>query len=304
MYFEAWNAALRQTCGNFFGIPNRGQNIIDGHFRPRDLAGLRAVDIACNINRIDRPIEGVRRDGKEYFFLLAQIAGQINIQQAGEQTILTPGKLYLLDSTCPASIGFDDKFVRYVAVHIPRALLLLDASADLEIGAARFANEAAITRLYRLLMTWSGTQHGGDSDFLLDLTRATFSPGDAVRPAHFMRSQRSRYKLAIREIESSLNSPDLSLPWLARRMGISMRQLDRDFEANGTSYVQTVRSKRLKLAMEFMDVAQGSGKTARICDVAQDAGFRDLSNFNHAFKAEYGFTPRDYVKGRCQNLTS
>jgi AraC-like DNA-binding protein len=303
MYFEAWDAALRQNCGHFFGVPNKGQKALEGHFSPRDVAGLKMVDIACNINRIDRPIEGVRRDGKEHFFLLAQIAGRINIQQAGEQSTLTPGKVYLLDSTRPASLGFDEKFVRYIAVHIPRALLLLDASPNLAIGAARFANDAAVTRLYRYLMTWSETPRGGDSDFLLDLTRATFAPKDGACLDHVTRSQGSRFKLAIREIESFLNSPDLSLPWLAHRLGVSIRQIDRDFEANGTSFIQTLRSKRLKLAVDFMDIAVRSGKTTRISDVAQDSGFRDLSNFNHAFKAEYGFTPRDYVRERGQHLT-
>jgi AraC-like DNA-binding protein len=31
---------------------------------------------------------------------------------------------------------------------------------------------------------------------------------------------------------------------------------------------------------------------ARVVDVALQSGFRDVSNFNHAFRAEFGTTPR------------
>jgi AraC family transcriptional regulator len=33
---------------------------------------------------------------------------------------------------------------------------------------------------------------------------------------------------------------------------------------------------------------------ARILDVALDAGFGDVSNFNRAFRAEFGVSPRFY----------
>ena len=33
---------------------------------------------------------------------------------------------------------------------------------------------------------------------------------------------------------------------------------------------------------------------ARIIDAAGAAGFEDLSNFNHAFRAEFGVAPRNY----------
>jgi AraC-like DNA-binding protein len=35
-------------------------------------------------------------------------------------------------------------------------------------------------------------------------------------------------------------------------------------------------------------------RPALILDVALDAGFGDVSNFNHAFRAEFGISPRAY----------
>jgi len=36
----------------------------------------------------------------------------------------------------------------------------------------------------------------------------------------------------------------------------------------------------------------------RILDVALDAGFGDVSNFNHAFRGEFGVSPRRYRQRR------
>jgi AraC-like DNA-binding protein len=33
---------------------------------------------------------------------------------------------------------------------------------------------------------------------------------------------------------------------------------------------------------------------ARVVDIALDCGFGDVSNFNHAFRAEFGVSPRLY----------
>jgi AraC family transcriptional regulator len=43
---------------------------------------------------------------------------------------------------------------------------------------------------------------------------------------------------------------------------------------------------------------------AWVLDIALDSGFGDVSNFNHAFRAEFGVTPRAYRNSRhLQSLT-
>ncbi len=38
---------------------------------------------------------------------------------------------------------------------------------------------------------------------------------------------------------------------------------------------------------------------ARVIEVALGAGFGDVSNFNHTFRAEFGLTPRAYRTSRA-----
>ena len=40
---------------------------------------------------------------------------------------------------------------------------------------------------------------------------------------------------------------------------------------------------------------------ARVVDVAMMSGFRDVSNFNHAFRAEFGMAPLEHRARRRRN---
>jgi AraC-like DNA-binding protein len=48
---------------------------------------------------------------------------------------------------------------------------------------------------------------------------------------------------------------------------------------------------RARLRRAAVSLATGD---ARVVDVAMNSGFRDVSSFNHAFRAEFGATPRQH----------
>jgi AraC-like DNA-binding protein len=39
------------------------------------------------------------------------------------------------------------------------------------------------------------------------------------------------------------------------------------------------------------------GEPTKVLDIALDSGFSDVSNFNRAFRAEFGESPRSYRRG-------
>jgi AraC-like DNA-binding protein len=78
-----------------------------------------------------------------------------------------------------------------------------------------------------------------------------------------------------------------SLDALASRGGLSSFQFLRAFRSlTGITPHQFILRTRLRAA-----AARIAADDARIIDVALDAGFGDLSNFNHAFRAEFRATP-------------
>src|SRR5262249_61149389 len=85
-------------------------------------------------------------------------------------------------------------------------------------------------------------------------------------------------------------APPLSLAGLARAAGLSAYHFLRTFDrVTGVTPHQYVLRARLRAAAGRLMHSR-----AKIIDVALDSGFGDLSNFNRAFRAEFGATPRRY----------
>jgi AraC-like DNA-binding protein len=83
---------------------------------------------------------------------------------------------------------------------------------------------------------------------------------------------------------------ELSVEQLASVSGLSPYHFLRTFEAvTGVTPHQYILRTRLREAA--IRVATDRNK---ILDVALDTGFGDVSNFNRAFKGEFGMSPRVY----------
>jgi AraC-like DNA-binding protein len=66
------------------------------------------------------------------------------------------------------------------------------------------------------------------------------------------------------------------------------RRRDAGARASTTPHQYVVRA-RLRLSAQRLADAPG-----KIVDIALDCGFEDVSNFNRAFRAEFGESPRAY----------
>jgi len=86
-----------------------------------------------------------------------------------------------------------------------------------------------------------------------------------------------------------------TLNGLASAAGLGPFQFLRAFRAlTGVTPHQFILRTRLRAA-----AARIADDDANIIDVALDAGFGDLSNFNHAFRAEFAVTPRTFRRDPC-----
>ena len=97
----------------------------------------------------------------------------------------------------------------------------------------------------------------------------------------------ARLVRAIRAIDRGADR-NLTLSELAREAGLSPYHFLRTFKSViGVTPHQYVQRKRLRDAA--LRLATGSDK---VLDVALDSGFGDISNFNRAFRKEFGMSPR------------
>ena len=108
------------------------------------------------------------------------------------------------------------------------------------------------------------------------------SPSPSVPPPSVL----ARITRAVRMIERHSNR-QLGIDSLARGVRLSPYHFLRTFGAvTGLTPHQYIRRARLREAA----VRLASGQT-KVLDVALDSGFGDVSNFNHAFRAEFGVSP-------------
>jgi AraC family transcriptional regulator len=97
----------------------------------------------------------------------------------------------------------------------------------------------------------------------------------------------ARVARTVREIDRHPDD-DLTLGRLSRLAGSSPYHFLRTFErVTGLTPHQYVRRARLRLAATRLLAEQ-----ARVLDIALDCGFGDVSNFNRAFRMEFGVSPR------------
>jgi AraC-like DNA-binding protein len=97
---------------------------------------------------------------------------------------------------------------------------------------------------------------------------------------------------ATRVVRAIERHPDasLTLDRLARSAGLSRYHFLRTFErVTGVTPHQYVLRARLREAATRL-----TADPSKVLDVALDCGFGDVSNFNRAFRAEFGVAPREF----------
>jgi transcriptional regulator GlxA family with amidase domain len=60
--------------------------------------------------------------------------------------------------------------------------------------------------------------------------------------------------------------------------------------SSGTSFTERVSELRLQQAFKLLTEPHDSAQ--RICDIALEVGFSDVSHFNRLFRARFGDSPR------------
>ncbi|KEI90998.1 AraC family transcriptional regulator [Clostridium botulinum] len=91
-------------------------------------------------------------------------------------------------------------------------------------------------------------------------------------------------------IEENIKS-DLTPEVIANQCGYSVFHFSRIFNINkGITLMEYVKKRRLSLAA--IELFKGG----RIIDIALDYGFETHNGFSKAFKKEFGFSPRKYIK--------
>ena len=271
-----------------------------GGTRPRVLArgaGWAVADILCTAGPRDQSFE----EQHDHYSIAVVLAGTFQYQSALGRSVLTPGSVMLGNYRQCYECGHEhaegDRCVSFWYAPDYFERLAADAGArgrSVDFKVPRLPPLRALSRL----VTAAGAGATASSDVPWDefgvrlATRAVALARGTSGPAASPPNAEARVTRVVRAIERRLGAA-LTIESLAREAGLSPYHFLRTFERlTGVTPHQFVLRARLREAALRLDDEPG-----RVLDIALDSGFGDVSNFNRAFRTEFGVSPRAYRRG-------
>jgi AraC family transcriptional activator of tynA and feaB len=296
---EAWTDKLRSVCGRFNPQRWEQRNAVYGGVLPTVAAGLEIVQVAGDLGVVRRDENDIRTDYGEHLFLLVQLQGCCGIEQQGHQSIIAPGDCILVDSSLPSNFYFNGEFSNHLSVHLPRQLLLSERPNDFSISRRLGAEDPMSTMLRalvaKLLQTPAGHKRSAElRQLLLHATRQAFAADVPEMPLCPNERASGRLEFAQALVDQHLTAEWLTPQWLATRLGISMRTLQEDFSAVGTTVTSFIRDRRLRLARDRLVEKHRGADGGTIAEIAYSSGFNDISYFNRCFRKAFDCSPKDF----------
>ena len=289
--FDNWNSTLRANCGHYYATPDRASGNWVGSFDLHRRSGIDVAEIRCLPAQIERTRKGILRDDQEHFFLLRQLEGETGILHAGRETLLRPGEFLLLDSTRAAELSISGGPAAFLSAHLPRALVL-ERCRQMPAAGCKITPAHPLHASLCGLLDRDGA--GDSAGYIFDLVPLAFAAG--ARPgAGSLGSRKHRFRLVRETLELLSGDPGLTVDALAARTGLSRRQLQREFQENGTTFTECLTRARLAAVAGKLRHAARQGARVPIAQIAYGAGFGDISHFNRTFRQQFGCSPRGFL---------
>lgn len=272
---------------------DRGAAMFEATVRRWWIDDLALVDCTCG------PCSGIRgrremgRTDGEFVVVLIDLAGREAVSQGQTEAALRPGDAVVWDSTKSARFTVQEPLSKR-SLLIPRAALdEVTGRAWVTGGMMLDGGKPATTLLTSYLDTLSMALPELDSTAVTAARNATLEllsgalrtgsdvpSSSSAQPA--LRAAMDRY------IEQHLITP-VTPGMIAKAHGVSVRAVNRIFNATGETVGEVVRLRRLARAREEV-----IGNDRPVASIAHRWGFSDSSHFSRLFKAHYGTSPSDY----------
>lgn len=232
--------------------------------------------------------------------IIFQVTGLTDLALARERFTLRPREVVILARGVPhcesalddakpcrmlTGMFFPDGFSFHIAANLPRKELIVNPPdcfrsndhirlallLDEIVAAHEELRDSRHPQIRGLLMTY------------LALVIQRVQPAPQPRPEHSAFIDRCR-----QAILSELHRPELSVIWLARKLGCSPDHLSRSFRVHsGTRLCRYIEDCRLEQAVHLL-----ANSNLKIAAIAWSCGFRSPSYFDRIFMKLRGTTPR------------
>jgi len=268
----------------------------DGGIWLASSGGLSCAMHACGPVIYTRGKRDVAATPIDAYGLFLQVEGVWHLSQGGQEQIIEPGGIILLDSNEPFR-SIKRGWCRHRTIRIPRHMvdpllpsgwqrtgmvidhrrglggLVAEYARTVGEEAARLPSHAAmdvLDNLCRLLALYAAKQ-----------------PATQESSAHALRA--ARLARLHHYIEQHIDKPELRPAHVAAEHGMSERTLHLMFAPTGTSFSQHVQRRRLERCRSMLVSAAHADRS--ITDIAFTCGFNSLATFYRAFQRAFGTAP-------------
>ena len=298
--FEDWTNRLQTICGRYHPQQHDRRDLVTGHVGVLQAGGMEIAHIANDLGSVRREPIDIRQDFGANLFLLIQLEGTCGIEQKDRRETIAPGDCVLVDSSRPSVFHFGGHYSNHISVHLPRQLLFTKATQSLEVSrriVARDPMSVMLGSLVAKLIEVDAQDKRAPhlQQLLFDATRQAFATQEEIEVLPRTDSAGERFEIVQILIDRHLTDENLTARWLAKKLGVSLRTLQDDFNGSGTTPTSLIRMRRLHLAKEQLQQNKGQGAKLNIAEVALSTGFNDISYFNRCFRDVFHCTPKDYL---------
>ncbi|MCM2477580.1 helix-turn-helix domain-containing protein [Rhizobium sp. CG5] len=295
--FSYWREVLCEAFINL--LPERRTN---GGFSSRVesklLSDINVVNVTSQSQIVHRRSREIKRDDRYCFFLNLQLAGRSRVMHAGRETMVYPDQFAIVDSTRPYSLDFIDNW-NVVSFRIPQHLLrpLLErpeAALAVAVGRDSGVGEVLIDFLKSIAGKAQDIDQGSADVMSRSIAQLTAVAMGATQPAVESSREivRSELKRSIAGyIDGNAADAALNIDKVARRFGISRRQIQRLLHEQDTCFERMLLEKRLD---HCADTLANQQFRLSISEIAFAWGFNDLSYFSRTFRKRFGASPREF----------
>ena len=263
--------------------------------------GWSVSDVVCTCGPQDRPFEEQHTQVSIAMILAGTFRYRSESRRGVSNELMTPGSLFLGNTgqsfECGHEHGAGDRCLSFQFEPEYFEHLAADGGAtEAKFPVLRLAPERGLSRVVTkaaaALMVPAGRTAESWEELGIELatqvTQLVHGWSGRARAASSPSALRGVAR-AVRAIEKNSDSA-LTLRALARLAGLSPYHFLRTFEqVTGATPHQYLRRLRLREAAVRL-----ATDPERVLDVALDCGFGDVSNFNRAFRGEFGVSPKMY----------
>jgi AraC-like DNA-binding protein len=262
---------------------------------------------AVGLGILSGSLDGVRQEGRpgdsggpdDDLFLAINVSGNGVATQRGREVILTDGDAVLLTREDTGWAITRPQQSQLIGLKLPRAAISpMVRNLDDTMVKLIHRDSAALKLLTRYLGVVADDVAMANAELrrvvvnqVYDLTALAVTSVHSAQTFKNWDVRAAKLYAIKSDITNHLNDSTLTGAIVADRHGMTLRYLQKLFEAEGISYSEYVLGERLGRAHRMLTNPLHDDRA--IGTIAYDVGFNDLSYFNRSFRRRYGATPSD-----------